>query len=151
MVKPKMFKNILVFCRGHAEDFAKEPHEFGSAVVSIKTREDPSDPYIKFTDTNNIKEILFMAFNDVENEVEGGITYKEAYRIAEFVRHIAEHRDDVETLVVHCDAGASRSAGVAAAVAKYYFKDDEDFFKRYTPNARCYRLVLEELMQADDK
>lgn len=142
-----MFNNILVYSRGKAEEFAAKPHDFGSAVISIKTRTDPSDPHIKFTNDNNIKEILFMRFNDAENEVEGGITYGEAHKISEFIRHIAKDRDDVQTLVVHCDAGESRSAGVAAAIAKKYFKDDEDFFRKYTPNMRCYRLVLEELVE----
>lgn len=141
-----MFNDIIVCNRGTAEKFAAESHDFGSAIISIKTRTDPSDPYIKFTDNNNVKEILFMRFNDAENEIEGGITYEEAAKVAKFIRHIARDRDDVQTLIVHCDAGESRSAGVAAAIAKKYFDNDESYFKRYTPNMRCYSLVLSELM-----
>lgn len=145
-----MFSNIIVFNRGDAEKFAKEAHKEGSVIISIRSRFDPSMPYLKLTDNNGVKEILFLEFNDAETEQEGGITYSDAKKIAEFIRHVA-HRDDVNTVVVHCDAGSSRSPGVAAAIAKYYFGDDSKFFERYTPNHRCYSLIIEELFCEDTK
>lgn len=46
-------------------------------------------------------------------------------------------------MVLHCDAGMSRSPGVAAALSKVLVGDDSQFFKRYRPNMRVYRTLLE--------
>ena len=57
---------------------------------------------------------------------------------------MAEHRAKVERSIVHCDAGKSRSPGVAAALARVLDGDDASYFGgRYTPNARVYRTLLE--------
>lgn len=53
------------------------------------------------------------------------------------------HCANIEAIVVHCDAGASRSAAVAAALAKVLSGDDRDFSRgRYEPNARVYEMLL---------
>ena len=46
-------------------------------------------------------------------------------------------------VVLHCDAGMSRSPGLAAALSKVLVGDDTEFFKRYRPNMRVYRTLLE--------
>lgn len=52
-------------------------------------------------------------------------------------------------MLVHCEAGISRSAGVAAAAAisKYLDQDDLTIFNShsYYPNFLCYYYVLEAL------
>jgi len=48
-------------------------------------------------------------------------------------------------IVVNCEAGISRSAGVAGALAKYFYGDDSMFFSnasKYLPNRLVYRLLL---------
>ena len=54
-------------------------------------------------------------------------------------------------MIVHCDAGISRSSGVAAAILKAKTGDDSQIFNnpKYRPNMRCYRIVLDEFMQED--
>jgi hypothetical protein len=49
---------------------------------------------------------------------------------------------------VHCGAGVSRSAGVAAALGKWLNNDDGFIFNNfsYCPNFTCYRLVLNEAL-----
>jgi len=56
------------------------------------------------------------------------------------------HKDEAQSIVVHCTAGKSRSAAVAAALHKILNGSDEPIFsnKRYSPNMRVYRMVLEE-------
>jgi predicted protein tyrosine phosphatase len=52
---------------------------------------------------------------------------------------------NAERIVVHCDAGLSRSPGVAAALAKIHNGDDSEFFKRHSGlNRRVYRMILDE-------
>ena len=72
------------------------------------------------------------------------ITEDEAFKIANFVKIVVS---DIDTLIVHCLAGRSRSAGCTAAISKWYFNDDTYYFKRYNPNMTVYRLVLNALMK----
>jgi predicted protein tyrosine phosphatase len=56
---------------------------------------------------------------------------------------VLRHRD-VERVVIHCDAGISRSPAVAAALARVLNGDDVEFFAgRYRPNMRVYTLRLD--------
>lgn len=50
--------------------------------------------------------------------------------------------------IVQCDDSISRSGG-AAALMKYFNGDDSPIFDnpQYYPNMRCYRMVLEALME----
>lgn len=59
---------------------------------------------------------------------------------------LVDAHPEAEHIIVHCTAGQSRSAGVAAALHKALNGTDEAIFKnrRYTPNMRAYRRVLNE-------
>ena len=89
----------------------------------------------------NISDILRLDFDDVEMGEVGAITNTDAKKIIDFV----EQRKEGEEIVVHCGAGQSRSAGVAAALMKIYNGDDTEVFQngRYTPNMTCYRKVID--------
>ena len=49
---------------------------------------------------------------------------------------------DAERLVVHCDAGISRSPAVAAAVLRARGESDAEWFARARPNELVYRTML---------
>ena len=63
--------------------------------------------------------------------------------------HMGRHLDDNELVViVHCEAGISRSAGVAAALSKHFLEDDSRFFSNaglYLPNRLAYSVLLNAL------
>ena len=65
------------------------------------------------------------------------------------VRAVEQWKDKVEQIVVHCDAGYSRSSAVAAALALALNgrgADDEFFVKgNYCPNMHVYNTMLKEL------
>lgn len=89
--------------------------------------------------------ILRLAFFDSdlppeEDEPEGLFSRADARRIWDFV---LSHQAQVACVVLHCNAGVSRSPGVAAALARVLCGDDADFFARYKPNSRVYRLLLD--------
>ncbi len=92
---------------------------------------------------------IFLQFDDVEREHDGYIPMdqKQSEKIAKFVRMIYAD-ESVHTIVVHCEAGISRSAGVAAAILKWWTGDDSPIFDNnyYRPNMRCYRMVLNALL-----
>lgn len=65
------------------------------------------------------------------------------------------NKDSVNLCIVHCEAGISRSAGCAAALAKALGQDDQPIFKTWRPNSLVYRKVLnaamEDIHSADNK
>ena len=48
----------------------------------------------------------------------------------------------VDLIIVHCEAGISRSAGVASALSLILNGTDDYYFKHYLPNILCYRKIL---------
>jgi hypothetical protein len=95
----------------------------------------------KFKHNSNIKAILELCFDDVEEDCnnELAMKYKDAIAVADFVNSLK----DIDILYVHCEAGISRSAGVAAAISKALTGDDAYFFERpFCPNMNCYKLTL---------
>lgn len=60
------------------------------------------------------------------------------------IRDFLERNSNIQSIIVHCDAGQSRSAGVAAAILKAKTGSDMQIFKRafYKPNMHCYRITL---------
>jgi len=66
---------------------------------------------------------------------------KDARHILAFVEKYA---NDINLIAVNCEAGISRSAGVAGALSKILNNDDSYYFKHYLPNSLVYRLILQE-------
>lgn len=139
--------------RSDAIRYCHQPHSTAAVMISI------SDPYIQYASkpkpnpVSGVREVLYLAFCDADvpgKDVYGrnaGIsdlmTVNDARRVASFVKRNAD-----KTIIVHCDAGISRSAGVAAAILKWATGDDAQIFKagRYCPNMWAYRKTLEALM-----
>ena len=68
-------------------------------------------------------------------------TKKDSKKIMNFVtRYIL----NIELIICQCEAGISRSAGVAAALSKIINGDNKEIFKYYLPNMLVYRKILEE-------
>ena len=65
------------------------------------------------------------------------------YHAEQILDFVDEIQDKIELLMVHCEAGMSRSPAVGAAIAKLGWNDDQVFFDKYTPNMKVYRTLLE--------
>lgn len=104
---------LVVMSRVEAEKTTFSPNQ---AIISLFT---PGDPPPKIL--GDPAAVLQMAVMDVDPEAHGlgpefkeaAFTRKQAIAAVEFV----ERNRNIETLVVHCDAGRSRSAGLAMAIA----------------------------------
>ena len=137
--------------RNEAIEFCKHSHLGQFAMISIST---PHVEYSEFpfcTTTNNVIDICEVQFFDLDNTYpikKGLMELKDAKKIAEFVSY---YRDKI--IIVHCDAGQSRSAGVAAAISRYYNGHCFEYFHHpcYTPNMFCYRLMMEAMRKYDFK
>lgn len=91
--------------------------------------------------------VLRLVFDDVDpcgEKVPSDMfpmTDEQAAQVVRFVNRLGAIGTD--TLLVHCEGGVSRSAGVAAAIARHLNGDDSQFFgAQFVPNMWCYRLVL---------
>ena len=67
------------------------------------------------------------------------------------VKFVKKYLNDVELIVCQCEAGISRSAGIAAGLAKCIDGDDDYFFKRYLPNSLVYSMIRKEWLYGDEK
>ncbi|MBE6994772.1 MAG: hypothetical protein E7423_09070 [Ruminococcaceae bacterium] len=141
--------HVTVMNRAQAVSYCHKRHDRPAVMISI------SDPYeeragrVFCSPQNMLKSILRLRFADADRpgpDVYGReasaldmMQDEDAARIADFVR-----RHQALDLIVHCDAGVSRSAGVAAAILKHLTGDDSPIFNdpRFRPNMWCYRKTL---------
>jgi len=63
---------------------------------------------------------------------------------AEVVDFVEQVWDRIEVLLIHCEAGLSRSRGVAAALSWIYYGDDGPWFEYDFPNGLVYQLLVDE-------
>lgn len=137
--------NVVVMSRKQFEEYAAKRHNHTSIVISISSfREIMVSENIIRNPQNNIVAVYRAIFNDTDKP-ENGMNSMQAIEMADFIKCNIYRVDKV---IVHCGAGQSRSAGIAAAILKYFTGSDTQIFdnRRYTPNMRCYRLMLEALM-----
>lgn len=112
-------------------------------IVSIST---PFDTLPVFKNNSHIKGIHRMSFYDVINDEPN---FK-APKPSDFVglkKFIDTHKNKIDGIIVHCDAGISRSAGCAKAIAEYL--GCENIVKtqgdKYRPNHTVYTCTQKEL------
>ncbi len=70
---------------------------------------------------------------------------------AELLDFVDKMWDRVEVLLVHCEAGLSRSPGVAAALSRIYYGDDGPWFEYDFPNSLIYQLLIDGYQQRSTK
>ena len=130
--------SITVMSRADAVEASKW-RDVPTVIVSIS---DCGADFPDFADNPYIEDVLFLSFDDVETEAEGGMTRADAAEIVEFM---SGYLDAAVNVIVHCAAGRSRSAGTAAALMLLCWGDDSAIFSSpiYSPNMHCYRYVLD--------
>lgn len=131
-------KEIRIMSRSEAKQYSAHKNIPESAIISIWS---DGDWPCRFFENERIKAIGKWQFDDVLDD--RGISHKQAEQIADFVKR----NRGIDTLIVHCDAGISRSAGVAAAISHWAFGNDSGIFKNpnYNPNMQCYNFMIEAL------
>ena len=135
--------NIQVMSRTRAVQFSNSAHRAMVAVISISDC-DKEYPNLHNNPGNGIVFQSRYHFDDVDEGEDHCITNNDAMQIATFVFSV---KDKADLLIVHCEAGVSRSPGVAAAIMKFIDDDDTPVFDNhaYRPNMTCYRKVLRAL------
>lgn len=131
---------IFVYSRSALD--AVRPHEVPHVIISITSH--PSD-VARLRINDMCRGVLRLSFPDAEvpSDVHAEANLFSQAHAAEIWTFTQRHLSEIERIIVHCDAGVSRSAAVAAALARALNDDDTEFFGgRYKPNMRVYRLLL---------
>ena len=134
-------------------NYSGEPDKEKYAIISIQ---EPTNGYglgVQFCVGGNCKAALNIEFADItpafiqneEDEKEWGyqlMSADDASKIHDFIESLPE---GIDKLIIHCHAGVSRSAAVAAALSLVKNGSDKMYFNktRYVPNMWVYRKVLE--------
>ena len=125
----------------------KSPYPVPWAVISI-TDADAPDARIR---TANCVGLLRLKFDDIRTPSPYFVAFtsQDARRILAFA---ADVWDKADVLLVHCEAGISRSAGVAAALSRIYFGENAKFFAASVPpqQASFYYTILEANCRSED-
>lgn len=93
-------------------------------------------------------DVLFLTFSDLDR-IKDSLPYKLKHSlfnkgIAELIwEFVDKYKDEVDLIVINCEAGISRSSAVAAAISKILNGNDDDFFKYFIPNRLVYRKMME--------
>lgn len=148
--------NVTVMSRDVATRYCYKNHNNPVVMISV------SDPYLTYpngpfcSERNKVLAIQPLFFTDADKpgkdvydrEVTENDLINEAD--AQLIKRLLSLHPDTD-VIVHCDAGISRSSGIAAAILKAKTGDDSQIFNspKYRPNMRCYRTVLKELMSED--
>ena len=136
-----------VFSEFSAIEYSKTLKEKTNNISITSTLEDD----VIFYNNKNITKIFRMKFNDIINDdLDEGIMapkQEDVKGLKEFVDNL-----DCDFLLVHCGAGVSRSAAIAAAINDY-LKLGYDIFgdKSFSPNPTVYKIACKEFGIAKEK
>lgn len=135
-----------VMNRNHCEKYCTRDHSETSVIISIKSPWD-CDAIVYSSEMNGVKDILRLAFNDLEYEKssEYCIQKSDGEQIAEFVN---KWFNKVDILIIHCDGGISRSAGVMQGILKAKLNDDSLITNNHNkkPNKTCFNVTYNALI-----
>lgn len=126
-----------------AEQYVPKPgrHELAIAINSPDSRTSVLH--------KDFEEIIRATFFDIDvayEEYPTVFTRDMATRIInKTCAFVEKHVGHPIHILVHCEAGVSRSAAVAAALSKYFLGHTGNIFKVKCPNSRVYRIMSEVL------
>ena len=114
------------------------------AVISIQDTHTGGFGFT-FAKSEFCRDVLTLYFDDITREVEGAVLFSDemAGQIIDFI----EKNIDVDTLLVHCFAGQSRSRAVAAFAMQMLGDDYSKYLEQGGANMYVYDTLLMAWMQ----
>lgn len=111
--------------------------------------QDGEKAYLPFKERTNYitrkryTDILFCYFNDVQSDTIAGnpsfpftFNKNDAHQIINFLNHHFKNPETFNRIIVHCQAGVSRSQAVALFIAKYYYKDQNLYHQLFNQTSK---------------
>lgn len=122
----------------------EEMVEKSDTYVVISIQDSHTEGFgITFSENKYCKGVLTLRFDDIIRPVNGAILFSKemAIQIIRFIRKYVS----VETLLIHCYAGQSRSRAVGAFAVKILGGDNSKYFTQHNPNMYVYKTLEREL------
>lgn len=117
------------------------------AVISIQ--DSHTDGFgITFSENQYCKDVLTLKFDDIIRPVEGAQLFTDdmAKQIIRFIKK----NQNLDTLLIHCYAGQSRSRAVGAFAVWFLGGDNSSYFKKYNPNEYVYDKLMQTALTFDE-
>ena len=125
---------IIVMPRKAAENTVTGKSKSEIIVISIYSSGDPP------ADIKCSEKICRLNFDDVSSDtVPGTVPFNKGF--ADKIIDFMDENLDAKYLLVHCDAGISRSPAVATAIAEFYFNDHEFHLHHPCYNRMVYHIL----------
>ena len=134
---------ILVMDEETVEVYSSNEHSETSVIISISSVRGRKAFIYDDVPRNNIKDILYLSFDDEDDFKTGHnlMTHLDAAQIIDFTTHWKN--EGIDTLIVQCEYGESRSVAVAAALSEYFLNISLPEELTENMNKHCYnRLKL---------
>lgn len=109
------------------------------AVISIQDFHTQGFGF-QFTENQFCMGVLTLMFDDIVTQVEGAVLFNDEMgdKIIEFIER---YKNSVDTLLIHCYAGQSRSRAVGAFAVEMLGGDNSKYFEEETPNQYIYDVL----------
>ena len=112
------------------------------AAISVSSKPDT------FPELHTIrrKGLLQLCFDDVSfpHAIPKNLKLFNVDLAQQIIDFVNLHKDNIETLLIHCEAGLSRSPAIAAAISERFGLGSADFyFEKYMPNVLVYKILSE--------
>jgi predicted protein tyrosine phosphatase len=139
-------KKFMFGSRRAIENLADKLKGVPHAFISIKT---PKDGDAMIPVTEDTAGILRLAFDDIDPKQHYPDGFK--FRLGDtpfddaMASEVWKFIDDLPeecSVFIHCDAGLSRSPGLAAGLSKVLNDDDAGYFENAYPNMLVYNTII---------
>lgn len=132
---------------GYGPDFDVENIGEPTLIVSISSTDDTIPEMLEQAQNNMVRHVEFLQFDDIDiSEPIGRLIPMSEDDANQIINAFLRYKDTVSQIIVHCDAGYSRSPAVAAALCIAFGMSDAEFFgPSYCPNMHVYRTMLRAL------
>lgn len=118
------------------EEFAERTDTY--AVISFQDSHTGGFGF-EFKENRFCKGVLTLKVDDIYKPVDGLIFFDRSH--AEKIISFVEEHDDVDTLIVHCYAGQSRSVAAGAYLMEYFGIDNTEILNSHSPNMHIYNTL----------
>lgn len=119
----------LAAALGHGPEFDTENIDEPTLIISISGTDDEPPLILNEAENKNIRHVEYLQFDDIDaaESIHGlkPMPDEDAERV---VDALLQYVDEISQIIVHCDAGYSRSPAVAAALAKALGKATRHFW-----------------------
>jgi predicted protein tyrosine phosphatase len=138
-----MLKKVVYLSRHRAEAITPKPSD-KAAIISVNSSHKLANLHYDWHDK------LYLIFDDVTKDIVESLKVKypnsflnRDYRLfdrlmaKDIISFLDKNAENVEIIVVHCDAGISRSAAIAKFIAKKYnlpFDASYDLYNKWVYN-----------------